>query len=73
MLHPHSQTSLALESYQWQEGLPATLPGVEREGIEVALFEERVREAVEQGGGIERLKGKSASKLFCRVHSLLCG
>ena len=64
VVHPHSQTSRALESYQWltgsilQEGLPATLPGVKKEGVEVALFEERVREAVEQGAGIERLKGK---------------
>lgn len=54
VVYPHSQTLRPLEKYQWltgsvlQEGLPTTLPRVGREREELLLFEERLREAVQQ-------------------------
>lgn len=75
VVHPHTQTSQPLESYLRltgsvvQEGLPSTLPRVEREREETVLLEERLRAAEIQQRQTEGLKGKRGADRVCHILS----
>ena len=74
VVHPHTQASRPLESYLWltgsvlEEGLPGSLPRVERGKDAIVWFEERLQAAIASEGKMW-LRGKKGVERVQRILS----